>query len=236
MTLSLFSMDGLLFITRWLHFFFGIVWIGHLYYFNFTQGPFFNETDASTKSGAIQKLVPRALWWFRYGALWTVVTGLANLGLRGHYGAGIFATSWGVWILTGTFLGCIMAANVWFVIWPKQKIVIQNAIDTAAGKPANPAAAAAGAAAGLASRHNVLFSIPMLFCMGAASHLPLTLNGSPNGLALILVVGLIVGVLELNALRGKMGPLAKVSGVIHMGFLLTLVLYFAIETVCQKFS
>ncbi len=65
-----------------------------------------------------------------------------------------------------------MWANVWFVIWPKNKIVIQNALDTAAGKPANPAAAAAGARGGLASRTNVLFSIPMLFFMGTAQHMP----------------------------------------------------------------
>src|SRR4051812_26351777 len=115
---ALFSMDGLLFVLRWLHFFFGITWIGLLYYFNFVQGAFFAETDATTKSGAIQKLVPRALWWFRWGAMWTVVTGLLILSIRGHLGGmGVFASSWGVAILTGMTLGLCMWYNVWFVIW-----------------------------------------------------------------------------------------------------------------------
>ena len=81
---ALFSLEGLMFGMRWLHFFFGVMWIGHLYYFNFVQGSFFNETDAATKSNAIQKLVPRALWWFRWGAFWTLTTGLIIIGYKGH--------------------------------------------------------------------------------------------------------------------------------------------------------
>src|SRR3954468_5201477 len=112
MDIALLNMNGLMFLLRWLHFFFGIVWIGHLYYFNFTQGPFFAETDASTKSNAIQKLVPRALWWFRWGAMWTFVTGLCYLMTFAHAsGHAIFATSWGVAILTGAALGTLMWAN-----------------------------------------------------------------------------------------------------------------------------
>ena len=65
MNLAIFNADGVLFLFRWLHIFFGVIWIGLLYYFNFVQGAFFAETDAATKSNAIQKLVPRALWWFR---------------------------------------------------------------------------------------------------------------------------------------------------------------------------
>jgi uncharacterized membrane protein len=65
MNLSLLTLDGFLFLMRWLHVFFGIIWIGHLYYFNFTQGAFFKVTDAGTKSTAIRQLVPVALWWFR---------------------------------------------------------------------------------------------------------------------------------------------------------------------------
>src|SRR3954469_25086301 len=121
MTFALFSMEGFVFLMRWLHFFFGITWIGHLYYFNFVQGPFFGETDAATKSNAIQKLVPRALWWFRWGAMFTLLTGLLILGTRGHRdGMGIFMTSWGVCIMTGFAMGALMWANVWFVIWPNQ--------------------------------------------------------------------------------------------------------------------
>ena len=81
-------------------------------------------------------------------------------------------TPWTVAIITGGTLGLIMWANVWFVIWPNQKIVIANAIATAGGAAANPAAAPAGRRARLASRTNTLFSIPMLFFMGGASHFP----------------------------------------------------------------
>src|SRR6185503_17807512 len=116
-----------------LHFFFGVTWIGHLYYFNFVQGAFFAETDPTTKSNAIQKLVPRALWWFRWGAMFTMLTGMTYLGMKGHQGGGsaLFATSWGVSILTGATLGMMMWANVWFIIWPKQKIVIASATQAA---------------------------------------------------------------------------------------------------------
>src|SRR3954470_11060367 len=128
MDLALFSLDGLLFILRWLHFFFGVTWIGHLYYFNFVQGAFFAETDAPTKSNAIQKLVPRALWWFRWAAMFTMITGVLYLGARGHRdGHEIYMTSWGISIITGAAMGLLMWANVWFVIWPNQKIVIQSA-------------------------------------------------------------------------------------------------------------
>ena len=121
-----------------------------------------------------------------------------------------------------------MWANVWFVIWPNQKVVIQNAIDTAAGRPANPAAAGAGARAGLASRTNTLLSIPMLFFMGAASHL--TLPVPRNGLAFWVVALAILLVVEINALKGTPGqgaakPLATVKGTLWAGFILTVVYY-----------
>src|SRR5581483_5133203 len=113
MDLALLQMDGIMFLFRWLHFFFGVTWIGHLYYFNFVQGAFFAETDAATKSNVIQKLVPRALWWFRWGAMFTMLTGITMLGIKGHMGgAEIFATSWGVSILTGAALGLLMWFNV----------------------------------------------------------------------------------------------------------------------------
>jgi uncharacterized membrane protein len=233
MDFSILTLDGFLFLLRWLHFFFGILWIGHLYYFNFTQGPFFAETDAATKSGAIQKLVPRALWWFRWGAMYTIVTGLLILGLRGHQsGMEIFATSWGISILTGALLGLFMWFNVWFVIWPNQQIVIASATQAAAGKGPLPEAAAAGARAGIASRHNVLFSIPMLFFMGAASHLPISVSPETSfGLLWAALIAISVA-LQLNAMKGKMGPLASVKGVIHSGFALAVVYYVLIEVIC----
>ena len=230
MDLAMLNLDGLLMILRWFHFFFGIIWIGHLYYFNFTQGPFFNETDATTKSNAIQKLVPRALWWFRWGAMYTFLTGWAYLAVRGHRdGHAIFTTSWGLLIMTGATLASLMWANVWFIIWPNQKIVIASATQAASGGSALPNAAAAGARAGIASRTNVLFSIPMLFFMGAASHLPMSVAPDANLMLPVLVVGIILAALELNAIKGKMGPMASVKGVIHCGFALAVVLYLALE-------
>ena len=73
--MALASGEGWLFLLRWIHFLAGITWIGLLYYFNFVQTPFFAETEAPVRSGAIQKLVPRALWWFRWGAMFTFLSG-----------------------------------------------------------------------------------------------------------------------------------------------------------------
>ena len=133
MDFALFSSEGLVFFFRWLHFFFGITWIGLLYYFNFVQGGFFASTDATTKKNVIKGLVPSALWWFRWGAMGTFITGLCILSLRGHEsGMAVFSTSWGIAILTGAFLGFWMWFNVWFVIWPAQQVVIAAANSQAA--------------------------------------------------------------------------------------------------------
>lgn len=215
----------MIFVLRWLHYFFGIIWIGHLYYFNFTQSEWFKEADAATKNQAITKLVPRALWWFRYGALFTFLTGALIYGdAFGRTGAAFLDGSLGIWISIGGLLATIMFLNVWLVIWPNQKIVIANAQAVLAGQPANPAAAAAGAKAGLASRHNTLFSVPMLFFMGAASHLPLNVTLDRSHVALWAFVFAVIGLLEINALKGKTGPITSVKGVITAGFILTALL------------
>ncbi len=109
-------------------FFSGITWIGILYYFNFVQTPFFAETEASVRTGAIQKLVPRALWWFRWAAMVTFLAGLLMYLMRlGEMGAGLFFTSsYGVTITLGGLMGTIMFLNVWLVIWPNQQIVIAS--------------------------------------------------------------------------------------------------------------
>ncbi len=228
MNVSLLSMDGFLFALRWFHIFFGVIWIGHLYYFNFVQGAFFAETDAATKSNAIQKLVPRALWWFRYGALFTIITGLLLLTGRMHQGFN-FASAWGVNILIGMTLGIIMFLNVWLIIWPNQKIVIASATAAATGGKADPNAAAAGAKAGLASRTNTLFSIPMLFFMAAAQNLRVATDETSNYMLCGILAGVVILALALNAIKGKLGPMTTVKGVIHMGFVLSVVLYAIVE-------
>ncbi len=123
-----------------------------------------------------------------------------------------------------------MFLNVWLVIWPKQKIVIESANRVAAGGDALECAAAALAKAGLASRTNTLFSIPMLFFMGAAPHLGLAINAEGSDLctAFYAAAGIIL-LLELNGLFGKMFTMASVRGVITSGVLLTAILYTVIE-------
>jgi len=229
--MTLLSEGGWLFLLRWIHFLAGITWIGLLYYFNFVQTPFVAETQPAERGALVSKLVPRALWWFRWGAMITFISGWLYL-LHWWVGKVGFGTA-GAWaILLGGLLGSLMWANVWFVIWPNQKIVIQNAVDTAAGRPANPAAAPAGARAGLASRTNTMLSVPMLFFMASASHLPLPVPRS--GLVFWIVALVIMAAIEVNALKGTPGqgaakPLATVSGTLWAGFVLTLVYYLWFE-------
>jgi uncharacterized membrane protein len=230
MNIALFSLEGSLFVLRWFHLFFGIIWIGLLYYFNFVQGSFMAEADAAAKSTVTQKLLPRALWWFRWGAMGTFLTGWLIIMMRGHMGGiEIFQTSWGVQILIGGVMGTLMWYNVWFVIWPNQKIVIQNAVDVAAGKPANPALAAVAARALTASRTNTMLSVGLLFFMGAASHLSLATGPESQYLLLTLILGVFLGAIEYNALKGKVGPMATIKGVVHLGFVIALVLYAVVE-------
>jgi uncharacterized membrane protein len=235
--MQIFTSGGVEFLLRWVHFLAGITWIGLLYYFNFVQGPFFAEADAATRSNATQKLVPRALWWFRWSASVTFLSGFLIIAKRfGEAPAGVSVASspWGVAILTGALFGTLMLMNVWGVIWRNQKVVIANAVAVAGGKPANPAVAAAGRRSFLASRTNVVLSFPMLFFMGAASHFPV---GTGNlGLYWALVLGL-TALVEINALTGDKGatkqPLETVRSVIVSGFVFWAVIYAVVETVLR---
>ena len=199
------------FLFRWFHVLAGIVWIGMLYYFNFVQGEYFKEADAGAKADATKKLAPRALWWFRWGAMVTFLTGLYLLHLWG--------TSPNQYIVLGALLGTLMFLNVWLVIWPAQKIVIGL-------KPGDASAAAPRAL--LASRTNTLFSLPMLWGMLGARHGTYDDGGlAPLDLAdvgLLAAVAVVV-LLEINGLVGKLGPLKSVVGVIHVSAALTAVLF-----------
>ena len=201
------------FIFRWAHVLFGVVWIGMLYYFNFVQTEYFKEAEAEAKADAMKKLAPRALWWFRWGAMLTFLTGLYLL-----YAIGAHNNLTGqpvIWV--GATAGIIMFLNVWLVIWPNQQIVLGMK------EGDGPAAAAK---AGLASRTNTLFSGPMLFGMVGSRHY--YIDASPT--ALYLALGLIV-LLELNALFGKTGPITTVRGVIHSSIALTAVIWLILELV-----
>ena len=152
----------------WLHVLAGITWIGLLYYFNFVQVPALNEATADSNGpgpAAIGKYVaPRALAWFRWGALATWLTGAWALEYVGGFVKNFFATEGVTVIGIGAWLGTIMLLNVWGLIWPNQKKVlgIKEASDDEKAK--------AKRVAFLASRTNTLLSIPMLACMVAAGH------------------------------------------------------------------
>lgn len=224
----LFSGAAAEFWLRWVHYFFGILWIGHLFYFNFSQMPFMAETDAPTKSQVLQKLAPRTMFWFRWGAMVTFLTGWGMIGHK--MGQGVPATSaWATIILTGSILGTIMFLNVWLVIWPNTKVMIENATKVAKGDQPVPGVAELASRASIGSRTNTLFAIPMLFFMAAASHLPIVLSPEKSLVPYWCTFSIVVGLLEINALKGKMGPLQKLGSTIHFGLLLTFALYFAME-------
>ena len=232
-------MDAFLLLMRWLHFLFGITWIGLLYYFNFVQTPFFAETDPAVRSGAQQKLLPRALWWFRWGAMGTVIVGLIYLLLWWGGRLDWSFTSWTVAIWTGGALGIVMFLNVWLVIWPNQQIVIANAVTVAGGGQADPKAAPAGRRGALASRTNTLFSIPMLFFMATASHYTLFNSTTTGAIVAWLIITLIVILLvELNALVGTQGatkrPLDSIQGTILSGVGLWLILLIIIQLTVER--
>jgi uncharacterized membrane protein len=225
-------------LARYGHYLAGVMWIGLLWYFNFVQTPAFVAFEAGPRTEAIRKLVPRALWWFRYGALLTVLSGIFILGFQEQFDGDYFKTPSGTSIFTGILMGLIMFGNVWGVIWPNQKIVIENAERTAGGQEALPNAAAAGRKGACASRTNTLFSIPLLFFMGAASHFaPLFLNHSeePKRAIYWIVVLVLVVVFEAIALSAPAvgAPQAwhidSHRNTIIAGFVLTAVLVLLFE-------
>jgi len=189
---------------RWLHILAGITWIGLLYFFNFVQVPAYAEygDKAEARNLAIDKVTRRALWWFRWSALGTFLTGIIIVGLTDHYFTGGLKLAGNSAILTGMLLGTIMLLNVWGVIWRNQKVVLANAASVLAGQPADPAAAAAGRRAVMASRQNALFSISMVWFMVFRTHSPYTAETIGGGkIAVYWIITLaLIAVLELNAL------------------------------------
>ena len=160
---------------RWLHILVGITWIGLLYYFNFVQVPAFAAygDEGKARNIAIDKVARRALWWFRWAAISTFVTGiLITVVTENYFSDGFGKSGKGLAISVGMLIGTIMMLNVWGVIWRNQKVVLANAVNVLAGGEADPAAAAAGRKALMASRQNTVFSVSMLFFMVYASHGP----------------------------------------------------------------
>ncbi len=191
-------------VLRWLHFFFGIAWIGHLYYFNFVQANAEKALDGPMKKVVVPNFRGRALWWFRWGAMLTFLTGLTYIFYQELVASDRHFAGWlsfdvggqgpsNAWILFGGTLGTIMWFNVWFVIWPRQQVIIASV----GGKREKPADFdALVATAGKASRINTMLSVPMLFGMGGRSHFPIAHGwGEQLGWwAGILIVGVGIGV------------------------------------------
>jgi uncharacterized membrane protein len=153
----------------WLHVLAGVVWIGLLYYFNFVQVPAVAAATADSSGpgpAAINKYVaPRALVWFRWGAVVTWLTGAAAVEAAGWGFVNVFALRPGfVTIGIGAWLGTIMLFNVWVLIWPNQKKILGMVEASDAEK------AKAKVVALMASRTNTLLSIPMLLCMIGQAH------------------------------------------------------------------
>jgi uncharacterized membrane protein len=164
-------------LARWLHILSGVMWIGLLYYFNVAQTPALAAAAADTGgpggAGITKYVAPRALFWFRWAAVATWLTGFWYLVRAGQFVNAVTLGGggedyYGLVIGIGMWLGTIMLFNVWVLIWPNQKKVLGIVAATDEEK------ARARKAAGLASRTNFVLSIPMLLCMGSAGHgLPL---------------------------------------------------------------
>jgi uncharacterized membrane protein len=185
-------------IFRWFHIIMGITWIGLLYFFNFVNTPFQGGLDKELKPKVNPSLILRALYFFRWGAMWTFLFGLALFYLIYVDGGALWTPEHGIsdrgwWIMLGMTLGFIMWFNVWFVIWPRQKVIIGGLL----GGPAAPPEMVK--VAGLASKVNTYLSGPMLFGMVAGSHVNLwPFNVATVLISLVISLGLIHGLYSIS--------------------------------------
>ena len=155
------NMDWSRFFMRWLHVLSGVMWIGLLWYFNFVQMPSMPKIPDEQKPAISKVIAPEALFWFRWAALATVVTGALLATMNGYIAAALTLQKPFHAIGIGMWLALVMAFNVWFIIWPNQ----QKALGMVTVTPEEKAAAARKAM--LTSRLNTMLSIPMLYCMVA---------------------------------------------------------------------
>ena len=149
------------FVVRWLHVLVGVMWIGLLWYFNFVQIPSMPKIPDEQKPAISKVIAPTALFWFRYAALFTVVTGLLLAAANGYLVQALTFQQPVVAIGIGMWFALVMAFNVWFIIWPNQKKALGIVQVEAAEK------AAAARLAMLTSRFNTMLSVPMLYMMVA---------------------------------------------------------------------
>jgi len=221
-TMEIFNPDtGLPVLLRALHVLAGVTWIGLLYYFNVVQVPAFAAygDEGKARNISIDKLARRALWWFRWASVVTLVLGLLIVGATKDYMKDFMSVSSAdtvahdAVIFVGMILGILMAANVWMVIWKNQKVVLANAANVLGGGEADAGAPAAGRRALLASRQNFIFSFSMLWFMIGAAHLYTgVFDGVDSGKAwtFVIICAVIAAILELNCL-GKFGGTAATN-------------------------
>ena len=226
--MEIFTQEGFPHFVRALHVLAGIAWIGLLYYFNLVQVPAFAAygDEAKARNVSIDKLARRALWWFRWAAIVTLVLGLLIIGVTknaldqnymkdfmGDVASNDLAHDASIFV--GMLLGITMAANVWMVIWKNQRTVLANAANVLAGGEADANAPAAGRRALLASRQNMIFSFSMLWFMVASGHV-YTLSGfatnasAGNAWTFVIIAVVLGAILQLNAL-GKLGGTAATN-------------------------
>ena len=155
------NMDWWRFFFRWLHVLSGVMWIGILWYFNFVQTPSMPKIPDEQKPAISKVIAPTALFWFRWGAMSTIVTGVLLAWMNGYLVQALSLQKGYHAIGLGMWLGAIMWFNVWFIIWPNQK----KALGIVTVTPEEKAKAAK--LAGMTSRINTMLSIPMLYCMVA---------------------------------------------------------------------
>jgi uncharacterized membrane protein len=192
-------------VLRWFHIFFGVIWIGHLYFFNFVNVPFQAGLDKDLKPKVNPALLLRALWWFRWGAMWTFVFGWLLFTITYLMGGNLYDADdafsrRGLWMLVGGLLGSVMWFNVWFVIWPAQKQILGGLLG------ANPPAPADAAQEARSSSHASTSGCPPR-CSWPWSPLPTPTCGRLcpsylHGVFMLLALGAIHGMLKLAPKKG----------------------------------
>ena len=198
------SNDVLQALLRWIHLVAGIIWIGMLLFFNLVNAHVTTALQAATRREVVPQLMPRALFWFRWGAMFTFLSGwlmiiwkYSVLGSGMHGDAGLLGSEAGYWITLGAIFGSIMWFNVWFVIWPAQQKLI-TWVKEGQTPPEQPYVAKTAL---YASRINTFLAVPMLFGMFAGSgHYP-SITFFPW---FLIVIG--VGAAAAYVMLFKLGP------------------------------
>jgi len=218
---EIFTQDGFSQFVRALHVLAGIAWIGLLYYFNLVQVPAFAAygDEGKARNISIDKLARRALWWFRWASIVTLVLGLLIIGVTKDYMQDFMSDlstndlAHDSAIFVGMLLGILMAANVWMVIWKNQRTVLANAANVLGGGEADANAPAAGRRALLASRQNMIFSFSMLWFMVGSAHFyggAFDVDSAGKAWTFVIIAVVIGAILELNCL-GKLGGTAATN-------------------------